>query len=177
MLVHTSIGNYFASDPVSTTSSCSCIHLLLFAMTFSQFIFLNSLCPSSCCCLFILNLKHDLPPLTTSFQIFLASSLSKSSCWICLLWNCLLFGTRGISVLENACEVFNSRLLWQIFLLFDKPVLCYYLWLMGLLILWDYCVQELLKREGSKNRAGVSFMFVIFVGLLGIILGYLMKKS
>ncbi|KDP39863.1 hypothetical protein JCGZ_03394 [Jatropha curcas] len=36
---------------------------------------------------------------------------------------------------------------------------------------------ELLKREGNKNRAGVSFMFVMFVGLLGIILGYLMKKS
>ncbi|XP_002528929.2 vesicle-associated protein 1-2 [Ricinus communis] len=35
---------------------------------------------------------------------------------------------------------------------------------------------ELLKREGNKNRAGVSFIFVIFVGLLGIILGYLMKK-
>ncbi|KAJ9147723.1 hypothetical protein P3X46_029849 [Hevea brasiliensis] len=36
---------------------------------------------------------------------------------------------------------------------------------------------ELLKRQGNKNRAGVSFMFVIFVGMLGIILGYLMKKS
>ncbi|WCJ25933.1 vesicle associated protein [Euphorbia peplus] len=36
---------------------------------------------------------------------------------------------------------------------------------------------ELLKRDGNKNRSGVSFMFVIFVGLLGIILGYLMKKS
>ncbi|XP_065857891.1 vesicle-associated protein 1-2-like [Euphorbia lathyris] len=36
---------------------------------------------------------------------------------------------------------------------------------------------ELLKRESNKNRSGVSFMFVIFVGLLGIILGYLMKKS
>lgn len=35
---------------------------------------------------------------------------------------------------------------------------------------------ELLKREGNKSRAGVSFMFVIFVGLLGIILGYLMNK-
>ncbi|KAL5815188.1 hypothetical protein ACOSQ3_025984 [Xanthoceras sorbifolium] len=36
---------------------------------------------------------------------------------------------------------------------------------------------ELLKREGNKNRAGVSSMFVILVGLLGILLGYLMKKS
>ncbi|KAG2681521.1 hypothetical protein I3760_11G149400 [Carya illinoinensis] len=37
---------------------------------------------------------------------------------------------------------------------------------------------ELLRREGYKNRAtGVSFLFVIFIGLLGIILGYLMKKT
>lgn len=36
---------------------------------------------------------------------------------------------------------------------------------------------ELLKRDGSKNRGGVSFMFVIFVALLGLVLGYLMKKS
>ncbi|XP_050229121.1 vesicle-associated protein 1-2-like [Mercurialis annua] len=35
---------------------------------------------------------------------------------------------------------------------------------------------ELLRREGNKNRATVSFMFVIFVGILGIVLGYLMKK-
>lgn len=37
---------------------------------------------------------------------------------------------------------------------------------------------ELLKREGSKSRGGgVSFLFVFFVGLLGIILGYLMKRT
>ncbi|PON93009.1 Vesicle-associated membrane-protein-associated protein [Trema orientale] len=37
---------------------------------------------------------------------------------------------------------------------------------------------ELLRREGSKNRSGgVSFVFVIFIGLLGIILGYLMKRT
>ncbi|XVE65074.1 hypothetical protein DITRI_Ditri07aG0153100 [Diplodiscus trichospermus] len=36
---------------------------------------------------------------------------------------------------------------------------------------------ELLRREGSKSGGGVSFMFVIFIGLLGIILGYIMKKS
>ncbi|KAJ4712760.1 Vesicle-associated 1-1-like protein [Melia azedarach] len=36
---------------------------------------------------------------------------------------------------------------------------------------------ELLRRESSKNRAGVSFVFVILVGLLGMILGYIMKKS
>ncbi|KAK0586336.1 hypothetical protein LWI29_005208 [Acer saccharum] len=36
---------------------------------------------------------------------------------------------------------------------------------------------ELLKREGSKSRGGLSLMFVILVGLIGIILGYIMKKS
>ncbi|XP_044477376.1 vesicle-associated protein 1-2-like [Mangifera indica] len=36
---------------------------------------------------------------------------------------------------------------------------------------------ELLRRAGNKNRAGVSIMFVICVGLLGIILGYVLKRS
>ncbi|XP_024030806.1 vesicle-associated protein 1-2 [Morus notabilis] len=37
---------------------------------------------------------------------------------------------------------------------------------------------ELLRREGSKNHGGgVSFLFVIIVGLVGIILGYLMKRT
>ncbi|MED6215783.1 Vesicle-associated protein 1-2 [Stylosanthes scabra] len=36
---------------------------------------------------------------------------------------------------------------------------------------------DLLKREGNKNRSGVSFVIVIFIGLLGIIMGYLMKKT
>ncbi|XP_062146644.1 vesicle-associated protein 1-2-like [Alnus glutinosa] len=38
---------------------------------------------------------------------------------------------------------------------------------------------ELLRREGHKNHGGmgVSLLFVVLVGLLGIILGYLMKKS
>ncbi|XP_017973170.1 PREDICTED: vesicle-associated protein 1-2 [Theobroma cacao] len=36
---------------------------------------------------------------------------------------------------------------------------------------------ELLRRQGSKRSGGVSFVFVIFIGLLGIIMGYLMKKS
>lgn len=36
---------------------------------------------------------------------------------------------------------------------------------------------ELLRREGNKNRGGVSFIFVILVGLVGIVLGYVMKKS
>ncbi|CAL2259395.1 unnamed protein product [Prunus armeniaca] len=36
---------------------------------------------------------------------------------------------------------------------------------------------ELLKRQGSKSRGGVSILFVIIVGLIGLLLGYLMKKS
>lgn len=35
---------------------------------------------------------------------------------------------------------------------------------------------ELLRRDVSKNHGGVSYMFVIFVGLLGLVLGYLMKS-
>ncbi|TKY55442.1 Vesicle-associated protein 1-2 [Spatholobus suberectus] len=36
---------------------------------------------------------------------------------------------------------------------------------------------ELLKREGNKNRGGISFVFVVLIGFLGIIMGYLMKKT
>ncbi|XP_057462425.1 vesicle-associated protein 1-1-like [Actinidia eriantha] len=36
---------------------------------------------------------------------------------------------------------------------------------------------ELLRRESNKSPGGVPFMFVIIVGLLGIILGYLMKRT
>ncbi|KAK7330755.1 hypothetical protein VNO77_24954 [Canavalia gladiata] len=36
---------------------------------------------------------------------------------------------------------------------------------------------ELLKREGNKNRGGVSFVVVVLIGLLGIIMGYLIKKT
>ncbi|XP_040989101.1 vesicle-associated protein 1-2-like isoform X1 [Juglans microcarpa x Juglans regia] len=36
---------------------------------------------------------------------------------------------------------------------------------------------ELLRREGHKGGAGVSFLFIVIVGLIGIILGYLMKKA
>ncbi|KAI4327115.1 hypothetical protein L6164_019615 [Bauhinia variegata] len=36
---------------------------------------------------------------------------------------------------------------------------------------------ELLRREGNKSRGGVPFMFVVIIGLLGIIMGYLMKKT
>ncbi|KAK8479172.1 hypothetical protein V6N11_068353 [Hibiscus sabdariffa] len=36
---------------------------------------------------------------------------------------------------------------------------------------------ELLRREGSKSGGGLSFMVVILIGLIGIIMGYIMKKS
>ncbi|TKY70837.1 Vesicle-associated protein 1-2 [Spatholobus suberectus] len=36
---------------------------------------------------------------------------------------------------------------------------------------------DLLKRESHKSRGGVSMVFVILIGLLGIIMGYLMKKT
>lgn len=35
---------------------------------------------------------------------------------------------------------------------------------------------ELLKRQSSKSGSGVSFMVVILIGLIGIIMGYIMKK-
>ncbi|CAN6580903.1 unnamed protein product [Malus baccata var. baccata] len=36
---------------------------------------------------------------------------------------------------------------------------------------------ELLKGQGSKSRGGISILFVIVIGLIGLLLGYLMKKS
>lgn len=36
---------------------------------------------------------------------------------------------------------------------------------------------ELLRREASKSQGGVSFMLVILIGLIGIILGYIMKRA
>lgn len=36
---------------------------------------------------------------------------------------------------------------------------------------------ELLRREANKSQSGVSFMLVILVGLIGVILGYIMKKA
>ncbi|XP_010538462.1 PREDICTED: vesicle-associated protein 1-2-like [Tarenaya hassleriana] len=36
---------------------------------------------------------------------------------------------------------------------------------------------ELLRRESSRNRGGLSLMKVILVGLVGIVLGYILKKS
>lgn len=38
-------------------------------------------------------------------------------------------------------------------------------------------VQEFLKRESSRSRGGIPFMYVVIVGLLGIFLGYLLKKT
>lgn len=35
---------------------------------------------------------------------------------------------------------------------------------------------DMLRREGSKSQGGISFMIVVIIGLLGIILGYFMKK-
>ncbi|XP_009770191.1 vesicle-associated protein 1-2-like [Nicotiana sylvestris] len=36
---------------------------------------------------------------------------------------------------------------------------------------------EFLKRESSRSRGGIPFMYVVIVGLLGIFLGYLLKKT
>ncbi|KAK9668346.1 hypothetical protein RND81_13G053900 [Saponaria officinalis] len=36
---------------------------------------------------------------------------------------------------------------------------------------------ELLRREATKGQGGVSFMLVILVGLIGIIMGYILKKA
>ncbi|KAK9045953.1 hypothetical protein V6N11_051856 [Hibiscus sabdariffa] len=35
---------------------------------------------------------------------------------------------------------------------------------------------ELMKRGGNNNIGGLSFMFVIVIGLIGIIIGYMMKS-
>lgn len=36
---------------------------------------------------------------------------------------------------------------------------------------------ELLRRDGNKRGGGVSFLFVIIVGLIGIVLGFIVKKT
>ncbi|WOH09343.1 hypothetical protein DCAR_0728800 [Daucus carota subsp. sativus] len=36
---------------------------------------------------------------------------------------------------------------------------------------------ELLKRESKRSRGGISLMYVILFGLVGILLGYLIKKT
>ncbi|KAJ4954503.1 hypothetical protein NE237_011286 [Protea cynaroides] len=36
---------------------------------------------------------------------------------------------------------------------------------------------ELLRRQGSKSGGGVPFLYVVIVGLLGILLGYIFRKT
>ncbi|KAI5647431.1 hypothetical protein M9H77_33436 [Catharanthus roseus] len=36
---------------------------------------------------------------------------------------------------------------------------------------------DLLKRESNRSRGGIPFMYVIIVGLIGVLLGYLLKKT
>uniref|UniRef100_A0A5B6ZCA8 Putative vesicle-associated protein 1-2 n=1 Tax=Davidia involucrata TaxID=16924 RepID=A0A5B6ZCA8_DAVIN len=36
---------------------------------------------------------------------------------------------------------------------------------------------DFLKREGNRSRGGIPVIYVVLVGLLGILLGYLMKKT
>ncbi|KAL3833108.1 hypothetical protein ACJIZ3_007844 [Penstemon smallii] len=36
---------------------------------------------------------------------------------------------------------------------------------------------ELLRRQGNRSQGGIPFMYVIIVGLIGILLGYLLKRT
>ncbi|XP_043716045.1 vesicle-associated protein 1-2-like isoform X1 [Telopea speciosissima] len=36
---------------------------------------------------------------------------------------------------------------------------------------------ELLRRQGSKSSGGIPFLYVVIIGLLGILLGYLLRKT
>ncbi|XP_011090261.1 vesicle-associated protein 1-1 [Sesamum indicum] len=36
---------------------------------------------------------------------------------------------------------------------------------------------ELLKRQSNRSRGGIPFMYVIIVGFIGILLGYLLKRT
>ncbi|KAK3038783.1 hypothetical protein RJ639_027370 [Escallonia herrerae] len=36
---------------------------------------------------------------------------------------------------------------------------------------------ELLRSEGNRSRGGISFIYVVLIGLLGMLLGYLLKKT
>ena len=38
-------------------------------------------------------------------------------------------------------------------------------------------VQDLLRREANKSRGGIPLIFVLLVAFVGIILGYLLKKT
>ncbi|KAG6749344.1 hypothetical protein POTOM_046388 [Populus tomentosa] len=39
------------------------------------------------------------------------------------------------------------------------------------------CMQELLRHHSSRSRGGIPFIYTILVALVGIILGYLMKRT
>ncbi|KAK3031093.1 hypothetical protein RJ639_036833 [Escallonia herrerae] len=36
---------------------------------------------------------------------------------------------------------------------------------------------ELLRREGNRSRGGIPFIYVVLIGLLGMLLGYLLKTT
>ncbi|XP_042485244.1 vesicle-associated protein 1-2-like [Macadamia integrifolia] len=36
---------------------------------------------------------------------------------------------------------------------------------------------ELLRRQGSKSSSGIPFLYVVIVGLVGLLLGYLLRKT
>ncbi|CAK9186559.1 unnamed protein product [Ilex paraguariensis] len=36
---------------------------------------------------------------------------------------------------------------------------------------------DLLRQDGNKSRSGIPFIYVVIVGLLGLLLGYIMKKT
>lgn len=38
-------------------------------------------------------------------------------------------------------------------------------------------VQELLRRGSAKGSRGIPLLYVVLIGLLGIIMGYLIKNS
>lgn len=40
-----------------------------------------------------------------------------------------------------------------------------------------YHVQEFLRREGNKSQAGIPFLYIIVVGVIGILLGYILKRT
>ncbi|KAI3918704.1 hypothetical protein MKX01_042024 [Papaver californicum] len=41
----------------------------------------------------------------------------------------------------------------------------------------DRSSEELLRREGTKSNGGIPFLYVAIIGLLGILFGYLLRKT
>lgn len=39
-----------------------------------------------------------------------------------------------------------------------------------------FYVQELLRRQANRSSTSIPLMYIVVVGVVGIILGYLMKK-